>query len=187
MVHCHCTLSLYTVTVHCPCTLSMLSLSTVTVHGTLYSGTVRCHCTLHTATAHCHYTLSLYIVTVHCTLYTVLCTLYSPRSHRMYPHTQYVRHNAQVVPSDHRGLWESTEEGTFLSVDFAKAYDNVSHAFFEAGMQYVGLPDDIIGLLVQSLFGEAQVCIDNGVAPDVSMTPQSGIRQGDPCPHQFLL
>ena len=71
MVHFHCTLSLYTVTVYCPCTLSMVSLSTVTVHGTLYSGTVRCHCTLHTATAHCHYTLSLYIVTVHCTLYTV--------------------------------------------------------------------------------------------------------------------
>ena len=65
MVHCHCTLSLYIVTVHCPCTLSILSLSTVIVHGTLYSGTVRCHCTLHTATAHCHYTLSLYIVTVH--------------------------------------------------------------------------------------------------------------------------
>ena len=103
MVHCHYTLSLHIVTVHCPCTLSMVSLSTVTVHGTLYSGTVRCHCTLHTTTAHCHYTLSLYIVSVHCTLYTVhctlyfvLCTLYSPRSHRMYPHTQYVRHNAQV-------------------------------------------------------------------------------------------
>ena len=102
MVHCHCTLSLYTVTVHCPCTVSMLSLSTVTVHSTLYSGTVRCHCTLHTATAHCHCTLSLYIVTVHCTLYTVhcslytvLCTLYFPRSHRMYPNTQYVRHNGQ--------------------------------------------------------------------------------------------
>ena len=72
MVYCHCTLSLYTVTVHCPCTLSMLSLSTVTVHGTLYSGTVRCHCTLHTA--HCHCTPSQYTVTVHCTLYTVHCT-----------------------------------------------------------------------------------------------------------------
>ena len=81
-VHCYCTLY----TVHCPCTLSMMSLSTVTVHGTLYSGTVRCNCTLHTTTARCHYTLSLY--TVHCTLY--------PRSHRMYPHTKYVRHNDQV-------------------------------------------------------------------------------------------
>ena len=95
MVYCHCTLSLYTVTVHCACTLSMLLLSTLTVHGTLYAGTVRCDCTLHTATAHFHYTLSLYIVTVHCTLYTVLCTLYSPRSHRMCPHTQCVRHNGQ--------------------------------------------------------------------------------------------
>ena len=83
MVHCHCTLPLYTVTVHCPCTLSMLSLSTVTVHGTLYSGPVRCHCTLHTATAHWHYTLSLYIVTIHCTLYTVLPKVSSNVS----PHT----------------------------------------------------------------------------------------------------
>ena len=33
MVHCHCTLSLYTVTVHCPCTLSMLSLSTLPRDG----------------------------------------------------------------------------------------------------------------------------------------------------------
>ena len=83
MVHCHCTLSMYTVNgviVYCHCTWY----------------TVRCHCTLSLHTAHCHYTLSLYIVTVHFTLYTVLCTLYSPRSHRMYPHTQYVRHNAQV-------------------------------------------------------------------------------------------
>ena len=79
-----------------------------------------------------------------------------------------------------RGLWESTEEGTFLSVDFAKAYDNVSHAFFEAGMLYLGLRDDITRLLVQSLSGEVQFCIDNVVAPNVSMTPQSGIRQGDP-------
>ena len=94
MVHCHFTLYMYTVHVHCPCALSMLSLSTVTVHGTLYSGPVRCHCTLHTVTIHCHCTLSRY--TVHCTLYTVLYTLYSPRSHRMYPHTPYVRHNAQV-------------------------------------------------------------------------------------------
>ena len=96
MVYCHYTLSLYNVTVHCPCTLSMLSLSTVTVHGTLYTGTVRCRCTLHTASAHCHYTLPVHTVTihchctlslytVHCTLYTVLCTLYSPRSHRLRP------------------------------------------------------------------------------------------------------
>ena len=102
MVYSHCTLSLYTIIVHCPCTLSLLSLSTFTVHGTLYYVTVRCHCTLHTATTHCHYTLSLYTVTIHCklytvhfTLYTVLCTLYSPRSNRKCPHTQCIRHNGQ--------------------------------------------------------------------------------------------
>ena len=56
----------------CPCTVSMMSLSTLTVHGTLYCGTVPCHCTLHIAIAHRHYIVSLYILSVHCTLYTVL-------------------------------------------------------------------------------------------------------------------
>ena len=86
-VHCHCTLSLYTVHVHGQWCHYLLSLCMVHCILALYAVT---------AIAHCHYTLSLYIVTVHCTLYTVLCTLYSPRSHRMYPHAQYVRHNAQV-------------------------------------------------------------------------------------------
>ena len=63
MVHCHCTLSLYTVTVHCPCTLSMLSLSTVIT--TVYAVTTHCTLPLHTVTIHCHCTLSLY--NIHCT------------------------------------------------------------------------------------------------------------------------
>ena len=82
-VHNHCTLSLYTVHVHRQCCHCLLSLYMV-----------HCVLALYVVTIHCHCTLSLYIV--HGTLYTVLCTLYSPRSHRMYPHTQYVRHNAQV-------------------------------------------------------------------------------------------
>ena len=91
MVHCHCTLYMYTVTVHCQWCHCLLSL--YMVHCTLALYAVTAHCTL---PLDCHYTLSLDIVTVHCTLYTVLCTLYSPRSHRMYPHTRYVRRNAQV-------------------------------------------------------------------------------------------
>ena len=42
-------------------------------------------------------------------------------------HTQMLHH---VINT--RFLWESTEDSTFLSVDFAKAYGSVSHAFFEA-------------------------------------------------------
>ena len=92
-VHCHCALSMYTVnavTIYCHCTWY-----TVFWHCTLSLHTSHRHCTksLYTVTVHCHCTL--YNVTVHCTLWTVLCTLYSPRSHRMYPHTQYVPHNAQ--------------------------------------------------------------------------------------------
>ena len=93
MVHYHCPLSLYTVTIHCHCTLSMNTVNAVTGY---------CHCTWYTVfwnrtlslhTAHYHCTLSQYTITVHC--HCTLCTLYSPRSHRMYPHTQCVRHNGQ--------------------------------------------------------------------------------------------
>ena len=107
MVHCHCTLSLYTVHVHCQSCHCLLSLYMVHCILALYAVTADCTPPRHIATIHCHYTLSLYIVhctlyivhctlyTVHCTLYTVHYTLYSPRSHRMSPHTQCVRHNGQ--------------------------------------------------------------------------------------------
>ena len=47
-------------------------------------------------------------------------------------------------------------------------------------MQFLGMPVDITGLLVQSLSGEVQFCVDNGVVPDITMVPELGIRQGDP-------
>ena len=79
MVHFHCTLSLYTVTVQCHCTPSMYTVNAVTVycHCTCY--TVFWQCTLSLHTAHCHCTLPQYTVTIHChcTLYIVHCTLYS--------------------------------------------------------------------------------------------------------------
>ena len=107
MVHCHCTQSLYTVTIHCQCCHCLLSLHMVHCILALYAVTAHCTLLLHTVTIHCHCTLSLYTVhctlycvhctlySVHCTLYTVLCTLYAPRSHRMYRRTQYGRHGGQ--------------------------------------------------------------------------------------------
>ena len=74
-----------------------------------------------------------------------------------------------------KGLWRSTDEGTFLSIDFAKAGDSVLHAFFEAGMQYLGLPEDMTSLLVHWLSGEVRFCVDNGVAPHVAVVPKLGI------------
>ena len=71
--------SWFTPTVHCHCTLSMYTVNAVTVycHCTWY--TVFWHCTLSLRTSHRHYTLSLYTATVHChcTQYTVHCTLYT--------------------------------------------------------------------------------------------------------------
>ena len=51
---------------------------------------------------------------------------------------------------------------------------------FAAGMQFLGMPTEITELLVHSLSGQVQFCVDNGVVPGISMQPESGIRQGDP-------
>ena len=72
MVHCHCTLSLYTVHVHCQWCQCLLSLYMVLCIVALYAVTAHCTLPLHTVTIHYHCTLSLYIV--HCTLYSVHCT-----------------------------------------------------------------------------------------------------------------
>ena len=75
MVHCHRTLSLYTVHVHCQCWHCLLSRYMVHCILALYAVTAHCTLPLHTVTIHCHCTLILY--TVHYTLYSVLCTLYT--------------------------------------------------------------------------------------------------------------
>ena len=62
MVHCHCTVSLYTVTVHC--TLYIVHAHRPYCHYLLSLYTVIWHCTLSLHTAHCHCTLSLHTVTV---------------------------------------------------------------------------------------------------------------------------
>ena len=36
-------------------------------------------------------------------------------------------------------MWEELGEGAFPAVDFAKAYDSVRHAFFEAVLLVIGL------------------------------------------------
>ena len=70
MVHCHCTLSLYTVHVHCQCCHCLLSLYMVHCLLAVYVVTAHCTLSLYTVTVHCHCTLYI----VHCTLYSVHCT-----------------------------------------------------------------------------------------------------------------
>ena len=43
-------------------------------------------------------------------------------------------------------------------------------------MQYLGLPEDIMGLLVRLLSGLVRMCDDNGVKPHVASAPKSGLR-----------
>ena len=97
--------SWFTVTVHCHYTLSMYTVNAVTVYYPCTWYTVFWHCTLSLHTAHCHCTLSLYTITVHChyTLYTVHCTLYTVLlkvPYNVSPHT--------VRPPQRPSLYTST-------------------------------------------------------------------------------
>ena len=71
MVHCHCTLSLHTVTVDCQCRHCLLSLYMALRILALHDVTAHCTLPLHTVTLHCHCTLYI----GHCTLYSVNCIL----------------------------------------------------------------------------------------------------------------
>ena len=67
-------------------------------------------------------------------------------------------------------------------VDFAEAYDSVQHGFFAAVLRFFAMPEAYVQMLSSALRGAVLFCTDSRYMQDVSMTPRSGIRQGDPFP-----
>ena len=78
-------------------------------------------------------------------------------------------------------MWGHAEDGAFLSIDFAKAYDSVSHTFFEATMRCFTMQAGLVSILVRSFAGVVWLCVVAGVVAVVKMEPRSGIKPGVPC------
>ena len=78
-----------------------------------------------------------------------------------------------------RGAWEHYTVGAFLTVDFAKAYDSVQHAYISAVLEYLGVDQALIALLIQLFRAPFIFAVGQGVVRGEKVYPWSGVRQGD--------
>ena len=81
---------------------------------------------------------------------------------------------------DVRGGWTAMNEGICISIDFSKAYDSVHHNYFAAFFLMIALPLPLIALLMSIFKSPFIFAVGKGMIPEVQLTPESGVRQGDP-------
>ena len=98
-----------------------------------------------------------------------------PQQKGFLPGRQMVDHITHV-----RMEWENSPDIILVSVDFSKAYDSVLHVFVAAALRYLGAPPLYIALLMAMLAAHVNFVIGKGYVQEVCLSPQSGIRQGDP-------
>ena len=79
-----------------------------------------------------------------------------------------------------RGAWEAMRQGLVISIDFAKAYDSIHHNYMAVFFLHLALPIPLIALLMFIFKAPFVFAVGRGVVKEVSVTPASGIKQGDP-------
>lgn len=70
------------------------------------------------------------------------------------------------------------EEGIWISLDFAKAFDSLSHNMISSYLEYLGVPSKVIQLLDTYMKGPIHILVGQTMTQDY-INPTSGIRQGD--------
>ena len=78
------------------------------------------------------------------------------------------------------GSWHDMSEGCFLFIDFAKAYDSVTHQFAASFFKALCFPPELVTLLLNLFKSPMALIINGGVCLDTLIWPTSGIRQGCP-------
>ena len=90
----------------------------------------------------------------------------------MFDHLASVQQTWHTRPGDEVAAW--------LVVDYSEAYDSVSHPMMAALFRFICIPTPWICLLLQILRGPVLFLVMGGIVREHSLTPASGIRQGDP-------
>ena len=102
----------------------------------------------------------------------------------------------QITPKQHKGFikgrlmqdhlfnafgsWHDMENGYFLFIDFAKAFDSVTHQFAATFFTRMALPPELISLIFALFRSPMALVINGGVCLADLKRPTSGIRQGCP-------
>ena len=89
-----------------------------------------------------------------------------------------IDHLASVQQTWHTGPGD--EVAAWLVVDYGKAYDSVSHPMMAALFRFICIPTPWVCVLLQILRGPFLFLVMGGVVREHSLTPASGMRQGDP-------
>jgi len=84
------------------------------------------------------------------------------------------------------GTWHTVSEGLFCFIDFSKTYDSVSHDYSAACFAMMGLFDEHIHPLLFRFQAPIALFLHGEVNKDRLIHPQSGVRQGCPCPPPSL-
>ena len=74
------------------------------------------------------------------------------------------------------GSWHDMHEGCFLFIDFAKAYDSVTHQFAATFFKLLSFPPDLVTLLLNLFKSPMALIINGGVCLTSLIWQTSGIR-----------
>ena len=79
------------------------------------------------------------------------------------------------------------ETGAWVTMDFTKAFDTVSHPMLEAFLLYAGMPSQWVAVILEFLRGPLGFIVGRRVS-ETYIKPTGGIRQGDTLsPSLFVL
>ena len=75
-----------------------------------------------------------------------------------------------------RSGWERLLEQIMVAIDFQKAYDSVSFALMRTTLQFLGLREEYVNLLLSVMMAPILFCVGCSYDPHTFLWPKSGIR-----------
>ena len=83
--------------------------------------------------------------------------------------------------------WQQRHPGAWLSLDFSKAFDSVSHEYLQDLFQYCSLPQPYTALILQCLRGRIRFLVGRDADKDHVLQRAGGLDKGTLSPPCFSI